>query len=49
MPKYFVKYSAKFTGAVYTKYFDSLAFAMKYKSDLNKEIYCDIKGGIIYD
>lgn len=49
MPKYFVKYKAKFTGAVYTKYFDSLAFAMKYKSDLNKEIYCNIVGGIIYD
>ena len=49
MSKYFVKYTAKFTGAVYTKYFDSLAFAMKFKMSLNKEIYNCIKGGIIYD
>lgn len=49
MPKYFVKYKSKFTGAVFTKYFDSLAFAMRYQANLNKEIYCNIVGGIIYD
>ena len=49
MPKYFVKYKSKFTGAVYSKYFDSIAFAMKYQSNLNKEIYCEIVGDIIYD
>lgn len=49
MPKYFVKYKSRFTGAVFTKYFDSLAFAIRYQSNLNKEIYCNIVGGIIYD
>ena len=49
MPKYFVKYKSKFTGAVYTKYFDSIAFAMKFQMSLNKEIYNNIKGGVIYD
>ena len=49
MPKFYVQYKSKFTGAIYTKYFDSIAFAMKYQSKLNKEIYCEIVGGIIYD
>ena len=49
MPKFYVQYKAKFTGAIYTRYFDSMAFAMKFQMSLNKEIYNNIKGGIIYD
>ena len=49
MPKFYVEYKSKFTGTIYTRYFDSLAFAMKFQMSLNKEIYCEIVGGIIYD
>ena len=49
MPKFYVQYKSKFTGAIYTRFFDSMAFAMKFQMSLNKEIYNCIKGGVIYD
>ena len=49
MPKFYVEYKSKFTGTIYTRYFDSMAFAMRFQMSLNKEIYNCIKGGIIYD
>ena len=49
MRKYFVKYKSKFTGTIYTRYFDSMTFAMEFQMSLNKEIYNFIKGGVIYD
>lgn len=49
MPKFYVQYKSKFTGAIYTRFFDSMAFAMKFQTSLNKEIYHEIKGGVIYD
>ena len=49
MPKFFIQYKSKFTGTIYTRYFDSMAFAMKFQMSLNKEIYHEIKGGVIYD